>query len=251
MQRSRRLLRCRPPVIAIPASLHASLSARLDRLGPAKEVAQIGAAIGREFSHALLASVVRQSRRASWNRRSIVSWQLVCYFARECRQLRPTCSSMPLCKTLAIARCCANRDARCTPVSPKPLESKFAEIAEGRPELVARHYTEAGLIEKAAGLWGKAGQQSLKRSALVEAVEQFSRALSQIAALPATCALRREQIKLQVALIGPLIHVKGPGAPETIAAVERARMLVEQAEAIGEPLRTHCYCSPYSMAYGP
>ena len=66
------------------------------------------------------------------------------------------------------------------------LESQFAEIAENQPELLARHCTEAGLIEKAAGLWGKAGQRSLARSALVEAAEQLTRALDQIATLPAT-----------------------------------------------------------------
>ena len=115
------------------------------------------------------------------------------------------------------------------------LESQFAEIAENQPELLARHCTEAGLIEKAAGLWGKAGQRSLERSALVEAVAQLTRALDQIATLPATPALRREQIKLQVALITPLMHVKGYAAPETKAAAERARLLIEQAEALGEP----------------
>ena len=115
------------------------------------------------------------------------------------------------------------------------LESQFAEIAENQPELLARHCTEAGLIEKAAGLWGKAGQRSLARSALVEAAAQLTRALDQIATLPATPALRREQIKLQVALITPLIHVKGYAAPETKAAAERARLLIEQAEALGEP----------------
>src|SRR5262249_57228447 len=75
------------------------------------------------------------------------------------------------------------------------LESQFVEISENQPELLARHCTEAGLIEKAAGLWGKAGQRSLARSALVEAAEQLMRALGQIASLPATLALRREQIK--------------------------------------------------------
>jgi predicted ATPase len=100
---------------------------------------------------------------------------------------------------------------------------------------VARHCTEAGLIEKAALLWGKAGQRSLERSALVEAVMQLTRALDQIATLPGSAALRREQVKLQVALITPLIHAKGPAAPETKAAVERARVLIEQAEAVEEP----------------
>ena len=75
----------------------------------------------------------------------------------------------------------------------------------------------------------------MERSALVEAIEQLIRALDQIATLPATPALRREQIKLQVALITPLMHVKGHAAPETKAAEERARLLIEQAEALGEP----------------
>jgi predicted ATPase len=115
------------------------------------------------------------------------------------------------------------------------LETQFTDIAERQPELLARHCTEASLIEKAVGLWGKAGQRSLERSALVEAVAQLAGALDQIATLPCTPALRREQIKLQVALIPPLMHVKGYAAPETKAAAERARGLIEQAEALGEP----------------
>jgi class 3 adenylate cyclase/tetratricopeptide (TPR) repeat protein len=222
-----------PSVIAIPATLHASLSARLDRLGPAKEVAQIGAAIGREFSHALLASVARPSdgELESALDRLLAAGLLF-------RQGVPPTATY-LFKHALVQDAAYNallrepRRALHARIA-ETLENKFAEIAEGRPEVVARHYTEAGLIEKGARFWGKAGQQSLKRSALVEAVEQFSRALSQIAALPTSCALRKEQIKLQVALIGPLIHVKGPGAPETVAAVERARSLVEQAETIGE-----------------
>jgi predicted ATPase len=77
------------------------------------------------------------------------------------------------------------------------LESGFSEIAEAQPELLARHCTEAGLIEKAAYLWGKAGHRSLERSALIEGLAQLTRALDQIATLPATPELRREQIKLQ------------------------------------------------------
>ncbi len=83
--------------------------------------------------------------------------------------------------------------------------------------------------------WGKAGQRSVARSALVEAIEQLTRALAQIEALPPTPALRREQIKLQVALITPTLSVKGFGSPETKAAAKRTRLLIEQAEALGEP----------------
>ena len=91
------------------------------------------------------------------------------------------------------------------------------------------------MIEKAAGLWGKAGQRSLERSALVEAAEQLVRALDQIATLPSTAALRRQQIKLQVALANALMHTKGYSAPETKAAVEQARLYIQRAEALGEP----------------
>ncbi len=221
------------PALAVPASLHASLMARLDRLGPAKEVAQIGAAIGREFSHALLAAVVRkpEAELGSALDRLIEAGLLS-------RQGVPPHATYLFKHALV-------QDAAYSTLLREPrralhariaeaLESQFAETAENQPELLARHCTEAGLIEKAARLRGKAGQRSLERSALVEAAEQFTRALDQIATLPATPALRREQIKLQVALIAPLIHVKGHAAPETKAAAERARLLVEQAEALGE-----------------
>ena len=84
------------------------------------------------------------------------------------------------------------------------IENQFLDIAENQPELLARHCTEAGLIEKAVGLWGKAGQRSLARSALVEGAEQLKRALGQIATLPATRDLRREEIKLEFAFANAL-----------------------------------------------
>ena len=220
--------------LAVPASLHASLMARLDRLGPAKEVAQIGAAIGREFSHALLAAVVRKTEAelGSALDRLTVAGLLF-------RQGVPPHASYlfkhALVQDAAYGTLLREPRRALHARIAETLESRFTEIAESQPELLARHCTEAGQIEKAAGLWGKAGQRSLARSALVEAVEQLTRALDQIATLPATPALRREQINLQVALITPLIHVKGYAAPETKAAVEQARLLIEQAEALGEP----------------
>ena len=101
--------------------------------------------------------------------------------------------------------------------------------------MLARHATEAGQIKKAALLWGVAGQRSLERSALVEAAEQLTRALGQIAMLSATPALRREQIKLQVALANALMHTKGFSAHETRAALDVAQSLIERAEVLGEP----------------
>jgi predicted ATPase len=126
------------------------------------------------------------------------------------------------------------------------LEKQFPDIAEGQPDLLARHCTEAGLIDKAAGLWGKAGLRSLKRSALVEAIEQLRRALGQIATLPGTPALRGEEIRFQVALLNPLMQVKG--APETKTAAERALLLIEQAEALGEPPKDPLL--PFRALYG-
>lgn len=96
------------------------------------------------------------------------------------------------------------------------------------------------MIERAAGLWGKAGQRSLARSAFVEAAEQLTRALDQMARLPGTPTLRREQIGLQIALFNTLFQVKGYAAPETKAAVERAHLLIEQAEKLGEPPEDRC-----------
>jgi predicted ATPase len=222
------------PVLAVPASLHASLMARLDRLGPAKEVAQIGAAIGREFSHALLAAVVRkpEAELNSALDRLIAAGLLF-------RQGVPPHASYlfkhALVQDAAYGTLLREPRRALHARIAETLEGQFAEATESRPEILARHFTEAGLIEKAASLWGKAGQRSLDRSALVEAAAQLTRALEQIATLPGTTALRREQIKLQVALITPLTHVKGYAAAETMAAAKQARLLIEQAEALGEP----------------
>ena len=207
--------------------------ARLDRLGAAKEVAQIGAAIGREFSHDLLAAVVPKAEK-----------ELISALERLMAAGLLFRQGMPP-QAIYLFKHALVREAAYGTLLREPrralhariadiLEKYFAEIAQNQPELLARHCTEAGLIEKAAGLWAKAGQRSLERSALVEAIEQFTRALAQIATLPGTPALRRQQIELQVALITPLVHVKGYSAPEAKAAMEQARLLLAQADALGE-----------------
>jgi class 3 adenylate cyclase/predicted ATPase len=218
----------------VPASLHASLMARLDRIGPGKEIAQIGSAIGREFSYALLATVARkpEAELGSALDRLIAAGLL---FRQGVPPHATYLFKHALVQDVAYGTLLREPRRALHGLIAETLESQFAEIAERQPELLARHYTEAGPIEKAAGLWGKAGQRSLERSAPVEAVEQFTRALDQIAALPATPALRREQIKLQVGLINALMPTKGYAAPETKVAAQRARLLIEQAEALGEP----------------
>jgi class 3 adenylate cyclase/predicted ATPase len=221
------------PALAVPASLHASLMSRLDRLGPAKEVAQIAAAIGREFSHALLAAAVSkpEAELTSALDRLVQAGLL---FKQGVPPHASYLFKHALVQDTAYGTLLREPRRALHARIADVLQSQFAEIAESQPELLARHCTEAGLIEKAAGFWGTAGQRSLERSALVEAVAHLTRALDQVAALPATPALRREQINLQVALITPLIHVKGYAAPETKAAAERARLLIAQAEALGE-----------------
>ena len=223
------------PAQAVPATLHASLMARLDRLGaPAKEVAQIGATIGREFSHTLPGGggAKAGSRVGGVTDRTIAADLL---FRQGVPPHATYLFKHVLVQDAAYGTLLREPRRALHARIAKTLESQFPEVAENQPEVLARHCTEAGQIEKAAGLWGKAGQRSLARAALVEAIEQFRRALDQIATLPSTPALRRTQINLQVAVITPLVHVKGYAAPEAKAAVERARLLIEQAEALGEP----------------
>jgi predicted ATPase len=222
------------PTRVVPPSLHASLMARLDRLGPAREVAQIGAAIGREFSHALLAAVVgkpEEDLRSRLDR--LVNAALL--FQQGVPPHASYLFKHALVQDAAYGTLLREPRRALHARIAHVLEGQFIEIAENQPELLARHCTEAGLIEKAAGLWGKAGQRLLDRSALVEAITQLNRALAQIATLPGTPALRREQIKLQVGLVNALMHTKGYAAAETKASLDRARLLIEQAEALGEP----------------
>ena len=233
--------------VAVPASLQASLMARLDRLGPAKKVAQIGAVIGREFGHALLAAVAQrpESELISALDRLIEAGLLL----RE--GIAPHATYLfkhALVQDAAYSTLLREPSRELHARVAQTLESQFADIAEKQPELLARHSTEAGLIANAALQWGKAGQRSISLSALIEAVEQLTRALAQIERLPPTPALRREQIELQVALINPLMHVKGYAALETKAAVERARLLIETADALGEPLQDPLLS--FSVLYG-
>ena len=221
------------PALAVPASLHASLMARLDRLGGAKEIAQIGAAIGRQFSHDLLAAVVQKPEaelHSALDRLIAVGLLFRQGTPPEATYLFKHALVQDAAYGTLLREPRRALHARIA----RTLEDQFAAVAENQPELLARHCTEAGLIEKAAGLWGKAGQRSLGRSALNEAVEQLSRAIGQLQTLPPNSTIRSEHIKFQVSLIPPLINVKGHAAPETREATQRARFLIEQSESLGE-----------------
>jgi class 3 adenylate cyclase len=231
----------------IPPTLQQSLTARLDRLGPAREVAQIGAVIGRGFSYPLLCAVAGMEDAAlqtALERLAEADILLV--------QGVPPVSDYrfkhALIQDAAYENLLKSRRQVLHRRVAETLRDKVALAAAPEPELLTHHFTQAGVIEAAIEWWGKAAQRSLERSALVEAVEQFTRARDQIATLPSTSALRRQEIKFQVALINPLQHIKGYAAPETKAAAERARLLIEQAEALGELPRTRCCCSRSSTA---
>ena len=207
---------------AIPPTLQQSLTARLDRLGPAKEVAQTAAVIGRGFSYALLRTVADIDDAAL----QMVLERLAEADILLVQGVPPESDyrfKHALIQDAAYENLLKSRRQILHRRVGEVLRDKFADSAMAEPALLAHHFTQAGIGEVAAEWWGKAGKQSLERSALVEAVEQFTQALSQIETLPATPALRREQIELQVAFINSLMHVKGQAAPETKVAVERAR----------------------------
>ena len=154
------------PALAVPASLHASLMARLDRLGSAKEVAQIGAAIGREFSHALLAAVVRK-RGAEADVGSALD-RLIAAGLLFRQGVPPHATYFfkhALVQDAAYGTLLREPRRALHGRIAETLETQFVGIAESQPELLARHCTEAGLIEKAAGLWGRrdSGRWSARR----------------------------------------------------------------------------------------
>ena len=221
------------PALAVPASLHASLMARLDRLGSAKEVAQIGAAIGREFSHPLLSSVVAKSHaELEFALARLIEAGLL--FRQGVPPHAKYLFKHALVQDAAYGMLLREPRRKLHARIAAILEGEFADLAANQPQLLAQHCTQAGLIEKAAILWGEAGRRSLARSALLEGAAQLTRALNQIDSLPTTPALRRDQIKFQVALATATMHTKGYAAPETKASVDRARVLIERAEGLGE-----------------
>jgi predicted ATPase len=217
---------------SIPPTLQQSLMARLDRLGPAREVAQVGSVIGRGFSYGLLRAVAAMEDgplQIALERLAEADILLVEGLPPESDyRFKHALIQDAAYENLLKSR----RQVLHRRIGEALLDNLAATAAE--PELMAHHFTQAGLTEAAIEWWGKAGQRSLESSALVEAVEQLTRAIAQIATLPATFALRREEIKFQVALISPLMHLKGYAAEQTKAAAEQARQLIEQAESLGE-----------------
>jgi class 3 adenylate cyclase/predicted ATPase len=218
------------PPLAIPSTLHDSLLARLDRLAPVKEVAQIGAAIGREFSHALLAAVAdRPEPELQAALDQLVAAELV-----FCRGTPPDATysfKHALVQEAAYSTLLKSRRQHLHARIAQVLEEEFPEQAEAQPELLAHHCGEGGLIAAAVTYWYQAGKAALIRSAVTEAVAQLSNGLELLHALPDGHERYRHELDLRVALGGALLNARGWAAPEAGEAYERA---LELCQLIGE-----------------
>jgi class 3 adenylate cyclase/predicted ATPase len=219
------------PALAIPTSLHASLLERLDRLASVRRVAQIGAAIGREFSYSLLRAVSDLSEgelQAALAR--FVASELV--FQRGTPPDAVYAFKHALVQDAAYSSLLRSTRQQLHAQIARALETQSPEMMESQPELFAQHYAEAGLVEKSVAFWGKAGRRSAARSAMAEAAEQFQKALDQLARLPDLPERQRLELELRSAFCSALQAVKGYAAPETGQAYARAREVWEQ---LGSP----------------
>jgi class 3 adenylate cyclase/predicted ATPase len=216
--------------LAVPASLHASLMARLDRLGPAKEVAQIGSAIGREFSHTLLAAVVRkpEAELQSALDRLIQAGLLF-------RQGVPPHASYlfkhALVQDAAYGTLLRSRRQHLHGEIASTLEEAFPEIVEMQPEILARHCAEAEFHEKAQKYWRTAGEQAVRRASNREAIEHFRQALALNEKLPLDIERSRAELAILSQLGPALMSVHGWSAPEVGVVFERAEDLARQLES--------------------
>ncbi|MBI2740871.1 MAG: AAA family ATPase [Rhodospirillales bacterium] len=214
------------PPLAIPSSLRASLMARLDRLAPVKEVAQIGAALGREFSYELLAAV---ARRTDEGLRGALD-QLVDASLVFRRGVPPRASFVfkhALVQDAAYSTLLRGQRQELHARIARSIEQRFPELVEGEPEILAHHYTQAGLADQAISYLARAGRRALDQSAMVEAASQLTKALALIPELPDNLERERRELDLQTALGRALMITKGYAAPETGKAYARARRLCE------------------------
>ena len=218
---------------AVPASLHASLMARLDRVPGVKEVAQVAACIGREFAYPLLAAVSpvpEPELRAALDR--LAAAELV--FARGEPPEAGYSFKHALVRDAAHESLLKARRQELHARIARALEERFPETAEAEPELLARHCAEAGLAERAVDYWQRAGQRALARSATAEAVAHLTRGLEVLAGLPGGAERQRRELGLQLALGQASIAAKGFAAPETGRAYARARELCRELGDVPE-----------------
>jgi class 3 adenylate cyclase/tetratricopeptide (TPR) repeat protein len=219
------------PPLAIPTTLHASLMARLDRLAPVREVAQIGAVAGRDFHYELLSVVAGLPReKLEEALDQLVQSELV--FRRGEIPHAVYTFKHTLVRDAAYAGLLKSRRGHLHAAIANALEQQFPDVVQTQPETLAHHLTEAGLIEKAIGYWLQAGKNAALRSANLEAIAHLERGIELTGRLPAGEGKDRSELDLQLVLGPCLIATRGPAASTAVATFARARDLCER---LGEP----------------
>jgi class 3 adenylate cyclase/predicted ATPase len=229
--------------LGVPATLQASLMARLDRLGAAaKGVAQIGAAIGREFSYELAASVGELAdERFQDALQRLVDAGLV--FQRGAPPAAEYLFKHALVQDTAYNTLLRGPRQALHGRIGQVLEERYPSLVEAQPEIAARHFGEALLIDKAVGYWHRAGKSSVAKSAVKEAVAQLCRGLSMLDGVPETCERKQLALDLHVTLIAALMGAKGYADPEVVKTLRRARLLITETGGAGTLLH-------FSVLYG-
>ena len=215
------------PPLAIPATLHDSLMARLDRLATVKALAQLGATLGREFSYELLQAV------SPWDEGTLQQGlhQLVAAEFLYQQGLPPQATyrfKHALIQDAAYQSLLRSTRQRYHQRIAQVLEARFPESCETQPELLAHHYTEAGVLAQALPYWQRAGQRAIQRSAYVEAIGHLSKGLEVLAILPDTPERIQQELVCQTMLGPALMNIKGQAAPEVEQTYARARELCRQ-----------------------
>jgi class 3 adenylate cyclase/predicted ATPase len=215
------------PPLAIPATLHDSLMARLDRLAPVKEVAQVGAVIGREFSHELLAAVAPISaNRLDDALEQLVHSELV--FRRGTPPKATYSFKHALVQDAAYQSLLKSKRQQLHARIAHVLEQHLVEAGETAPEVLAHHLTYAGLPARAISYWREAGELAAARSANLEAITHLSKGLELVGNLPDAPEHLNEELALRIAIGGPLIATQGHAAREVERTYSRAWALCDQ-----------------------
>jgi class 3 adenylate cyclase/predicted ATPase len=223
------------PPFAIPTTLHDSLMARLDRLAPVKEVAQVGAVIGREFSHDLLAAVSPLCEPdLSSALDQLITSELI--FRRGAPPDATYSFKHALVQDAAYQSLLKSKRQQVHARIAKVLEEQFPATAEARPEVVAHHCTHAGLTGKATDYRYKAGRQAMARSAMTEAVAQLTQGLDLLATLSVGPDRDHKELNLRIALGAALISTQGWAALEVGKTYARARELCTSEAQISQLL---------------
>ena len=215
------------PPLAIPASLQDSLMARLDRLAAVKEVAQLAAALGRTFSHDLLRAVSPLDEPALESALAqLVDSQLV-YRRGQAPHLSYEFKHALVQDTAYQSLLKSTRQQYHSRIA-RVVEERFPDIVAAEPEVLARHYDEAGLAAEAMPYWHQAGRRASERSANLEAIAHLTNGLDLIQRLPATDERARQELDLYITLGPTLMAAKGWAAPEVGDAYRRARELCHE-----------------------